>query len=121
MTNPTKTRHRCTAQQNQEAVELCLQEGLSCYAVAQRRLDLPSSSLARWVRQAPINRGQPGPRDQGLLSPLAEHHSVSLAVHGGVDRSVLLGKLEIVCSMSAKGCCGDNCPPTMRVADRQGG
>jgi transposase-like protein len=29
MTNPTRTRRRFTAQQKQEAVELCLQEGLS--------------------------------------------------------------------------------------------
>ena len=44
-------------------MELCLQEGLSCNAVAQR-LGLPSSSLARWVRQARIDRGQAGPRAQ---------------------------------------------------------
>lgn len=67
MTNPTRTRRRFTAQQKAEAVELCLQEGLSCNAVAER-LGLPSSSLARWVRQARIDRGQPGPRDQGLLT-----------------------------------------------------
>ena len=67
MTNPTKTRRRFTAQQKQEAIDLCLQEGLSCNAVAQS-LGLPSSSLARWVRQARIDRGQAGPRDQGLLS-----------------------------------------------------
>ena len=51
MTTPTKTQLRFTAQQKAEAVELCLQEGLSGNAVAQR-LGLPSSSLARWVRQA---------------------------------------------------------------------
>ena len=67
MTNPTRTRRRFTAQQKAEAVELCLQEGLSCNAVAER-LGLPTSSLARWVRQARIDRGQAGPRDQGLLS-----------------------------------------------------
>ena len=67
MSNPTRTRRRFTAQQKAEAVELCLQEGLSCNAVAQR-LGLPSSSLARWVRQARIDRGQPGPKDQGLLT-----------------------------------------------------
>jgi transposase-like protein len=67
MTNPTKTRRRFTAQQKQEAIDLCLQEGLSCNAVAQS-LGLPSSSLARWVRQAWIDRGQAGPRGQGLLS-----------------------------------------------------
>jgi transposase-like protein len=67
MTNPTKTRRRFTALQKQEAIDLCLQEGISCNAVAQR-LGLPSSSLARWVRQARIDRGQAGPRDQGLLS-----------------------------------------------------
>jgi transposase-like protein len=48
-------------------VELCLQEGLFSNAVAQR-LGLPSSSLARWVRQARIDRGQAGPHDQGLLN-----------------------------------------------------
>ena len=67
MTNPTRTRRRFTAQQKAEAVELCLQEGLSCNAVAER-LGLPSSSLARWVRQARIDRGQAGPREQGLLT-----------------------------------------------------
>jgi len=67
MNSPTKTRRRFTVQQKAEAVELCLQEGLSCNAVAQR-LGLPSSSLARWVRQARIDRGQSGPKDQGLLT-----------------------------------------------------
>jgi transposase-like protein len=67
MTNPTKTRRRFTAQQKAEAVELCLQEGLSCNAVAQR-LGLPSSSLARWVRQARIDRGQAAPGAHGLLT-----------------------------------------------------
>ncbi|MBC1262395.1 transposase [Synechococcus sp. BSF8S] len=67
MTNPTRTRRRFTAQQKAEAVELCLQEGLSCNTVAER-LGLPSSSLARWVRQARIDRGQGGARDQGLLT-----------------------------------------------------
>jgi len=67
MTNPTKTRRRFTAHQKKAAVELCLQEGLSCNAVDQR-LGLPSSSLARWVRQARIDRGQAGPRAPGLLS-----------------------------------------------------
>ena len=67
MTNPTKSRRRFTAQQKQEAIDLCLQEGLSCNAVAQR-LGLPTSSLARWVRQARIDLGQAAPRDQGLLT-----------------------------------------------------
>jgi transposase-like protein len=55
------------AQQKTEAVELCLEECLSGHAVAER-LGLPSSSLARWVRQARIDRGQAGARDQGLLT-----------------------------------------------------
>lgn len=67
MTNPTKTRRRFTAQQRQAAVELCLREGLSCTAVAQR-LGLPISSLAKWVRQARIDRGHFGPSDQGQLT-----------------------------------------------------
>jgi transposase-like protein len=67
MTNPTRTRRRFTPEQKVEAVELCLQEGLSRNAVAER-LGLPTSSLARWVRQARIDRGQAGPCDQGLLS-----------------------------------------------------
>ena len=67
MTNLTKIRRRFTAQQKAEAVELCLQEVLSCNAVAQC-LGLPSSSLARWVRPARIDRGQFGPHDQGLLT-----------------------------------------------------
>jgi len=67
MTNPTKTRRRFTAQQRQEAVELCFSEGLSCTAVAQR-LGLPISSLAKWVRQARIDRSDFGPPDQGPLT-----------------------------------------------------
>jgi transposase-like protein len=63
----TKTRRRFTAQQKAEAIELCLQEGLSCNAVA-HRLGLHSSSLARWLRQARIDRGQATLKDQGLLS-----------------------------------------------------
>ena len=46
---------------------LCLQDGLSCNAVAKRH-GRPSSSLARWVRQACIDMGQAGPRDLGLLT-----------------------------------------------------
>lgn len=67
MSNPTRTRRRFTAHQKAEAVKLCLQQGLSCNAVAQR-LGLPSSSLARWVRQARIDRGQSGAKDQDLLT-----------------------------------------------------
>ena len=67
MTNPTRTRRRFTAQLKAEAVELCLQEGLSCNTVAER-LGLPSSSLGRWVRQARIDRGLGGARDQGLFT-----------------------------------------------------
>ena len=60
MINPTRTRRRFTAQQKAEAVELCLQEGFSCKAVAEK-LGLPPGSLARWVRQARIDRGDAGP------------------------------------------------------------
>jgi transposase len=67
MTNPTKTRRRLTEQQRQEAVELCLTEGLSCSAVAQR-LGLPNSSLAKWVRQARIDRGDFALPEQGQLT-----------------------------------------------------
>ena len=67
MTNPTKTNHRFTAQQKQEAIALCLSEGLSCTAVAQR-LGIPVSSLAKWVSQARIDRGDFGPPDQGQLT-----------------------------------------------------
>ena len=48
--NPTKTRRRLTSQPKQEAVEICLAEGLSCTAVAQR-LELPNGSLAHWLIQ----------------------------------------------------------------------
>ncbi|SBO44307.1 transposase [Cyanobium sp. NIES-981] len=67
MSNPTRTRRRFTAQQKAEAVDLCLQEGLSCNAVAQR-LGLPSSSLARLMHQARVDRGQASPRDQDSLT-----------------------------------------------------
>jgi transposase-like protein len=67
MTNPTKTRRRFTALQKQEAIALCLSEVLSCTAVVQR-LGIPVSSLAKWVRQARIDRGDLGPPDQGQLT-----------------------------------------------------
>jgi transposase-like protein len=41
MTNPTKTSHRFTAMEKQEAIELYLSEGFSCTAVAQR-LGIPT-------------------------------------------------------------------------------
>ena len=46
MTNLTKSRRQFTAQQKQEANELCLTEGLSCTAVAEG-LGIHISSLAR--------------------------------------------------------------------------
>jgi transposase-like protein len=55
------------ALQRQEAVEPCLAEGLTCRAVAQRS-GLPNSTLAKWVRQARINRGDLGATDQGQLT-----------------------------------------------------
>lgn len=65
--NPTKTRRPFTSQQKAEAIALCLSEGLSCTVVAQR-LGLPNNSLAKWVRQARIDRGDFGPPDQGKLT-----------------------------------------------------
>lgn len=56
ITTPTKIRRRFTPQQKDDAVALCLQAGLSSNAIVQR-LGLPSSSLARWVRQTRIDRG----------------------------------------------------------------
>ncbi|MBE9171712.1 hypothetical protein IQ216_00995 [Cyanobium sp. LEGE 06143] len=50
-----------------DTVELCLQESLSCNTVAERLGD-PSSSLARWLRQARIDQVQASTRDQGLLT-----------------------------------------------------
>jgi transposase-like protein len=67
MTNLTKSRRQFTALQKQEAVDLCLSEGLSCSAVAQR-LGIPISSLSKWVRQARIDRGDFGPPEQGQLT-----------------------------------------------------
>lgn len=67
MTNPTKTRRRFTPLQKQEAIELCLCEGLSCTAAAQR-LGIPVTSLAKWARQPRIDRGDFGPPDQGQLT-----------------------------------------------------
>jgi transposase len=62
-----KHRRHFTAEQKAEAVELCLREHLSCNEVA-ARLNLPASSLARWVRQARIDRGEHLPADRGLLT-----------------------------------------------------
>ena len=58
---------RFTAQQKGEYVALCHSEGLTSAAVPQR-LGLPNSSLAKWVRQARIDRGDFGPPDQGQLT-----------------------------------------------------
>jgi transposase-like protein len=65
--HPTKTRHRFTAPKNTEAVEFCMQEDLSCSAVAHRH-GLLSSSLACRLRQSWIDRSKPGPNNQGLPS-----------------------------------------------------
>jgi transposase-like protein len=67
MTIMTISRHRFTAQQKAEAVAICRSRGLSCSAVAQR-LGLPSSSMANWVRQARIHRGDFGPPEQGQFT-----------------------------------------------------
>ncbi len=48
------------------AVALCLAEGLTCTAVAQR-LGIPVSSLAKWVRQARIDRGELSDAGQGPI------------------------------------------------------
>ena len=55
------------ALQRQEAVELCLADGLTCRAVAQR-LGLSNSTLAKWVLQARSDRGDLGATDQGQLT-----------------------------------------------------
>ncbi len=48
MTNPTRTRSRFTPPQKAEAVELCLQESLSCDAVAElNRLRKENRELRR--------------------------------------------------------------------------
>jgi transposase-like protein len=67
MTNPNRARRRFTPQQKEEAVALCLAEGLTCTAVAQR-LGIPVSSLAKWVRQARIDRGELSTPGQGPLT-----------------------------------------------------
>jgi Transposase and inactivated derivatives len=67
MTNPNRARRRFTPQQKEEAVALCLAEGLTCTAVAQR-LGIPVSSLAKWVRQARIDRGELCDSGQGPLT-----------------------------------------------------
>ena len=66
-TNPSRPRRRFTDQQKQEAVALCLAEGLTCTAVA-HRLGIPVSSLAKWVRQARMDRGELGTPGQGPLT-----------------------------------------------------
>jgi hypothetical protein len=45
MTDPTTARRRFIAKQEQEAIDLCRQEDLSCNAFVQN-LGLPSTSLA---------------------------------------------------------------------------
>jgi transposase-like protein len=67
MTNPNRARRRFTPQQKEEAVALCLTEGLTCTAVAQS-LGIPVSSLAKWVRQARIDRGELASAGQGPLT-----------------------------------------------------
>ena len=67
MSNPNLARRRFTPQQKQEAFALCLAERLTCTAVAQR-LGIPVSSLAKWVRQARIDRGEISDSGQGPLT-----------------------------------------------------
>ncbi len=67
MSNVTRSRWRFTPEQKQEAVALCLAEGLTCVAVALRR-GVRVSSLAKWVRQARIDRGELGNPGQGPLT-----------------------------------------------------
>jgi len=77
MTNPTRSRRRFTAQQKFEAVEVCLSEGLSCHAAAER-LGLPGRCLARWARQARIDQGQPSAGDQNALTSDEGHEFARL-------------------------------------------
>ena len=64
---PNRARRQSARQQKQEAVALCLVEFLTCTAVAQR-LGIPVSRLAKWVRQARIDRGELGSAVQGPLT-----------------------------------------------------
>ncbi len=66
MTNPNRARRRFTPQQKEEAVAPCLAQGLTCTAVA-HRLGIPVSILAKWVRQARIDRGELVTPGQGPL------------------------------------------------------
>jgi len=77
MTITTMSSRRFTAQQKAEDVALCLSEDLICSAVAQR-MALPISSLAKWVRQARIDRGDFGPPEQGQLTSYARAELVQL-------------------------------------------
>ncbi len=67
MADPTKRRRRFTVQQKAEAVEVCLQEGLSCNADA-RRLGCLHAAWPAGSGRASLDRGQSGPRDHGLIS-----------------------------------------------------
>ena len=68
MNEPTiKRRRRFTPEQKAEAVDLCLRETIPCSEIA-RRLNIPSSTLTSWVRQARIDRGEATPIDRGLLT-----------------------------------------------------
>jgi transposase-like protein len=67
MNNPIRARRRFSPQQKEEGVALCLAEGLTCTAVPQR-LGIPISRLAKWVRQARINRGELSDSGQGPLT-----------------------------------------------------
>jgi len=62
MTNPTKIRRQLTALQKQEAVELCLAEGLTCRAFYQR-LGVPNITPAKWVSRARLDCGDIGVLD----------------------------------------------------------
>ena len=68
MRNPPKTRHQFTAEQKAEAVELCLQEDLSCNAIAQRLGLPPGTWLDGFVRPARIDRWQAGLHDPGMVT-----------------------------------------------------
>jgi len=84
MSNPNRARRRFTPQQKEEAVALCLPVGLTCTAVAQR-LGIPVSSLAKWVCQARIDRGELNDSGQG---PLTSEELAELVQHRRENREL---------------------------------
>jgi len=88
MTNPTKTRRRFTAQQKQEAVELCLTEGLSCLplrkSIGRALEEAYTDTFRSWLR-ATVNSYENGEASFAIIAKLQELDPISFDAKSFID------------------------------------